>query len=66
MAAGVFGAIISLERAVAMGVVWAYLAPVLSLVGAVALVGGLPIAIGVLLLVLSASVLLAASVRIVF
>ena len=66
MAAGVFGAIISLERAVAMGVVWAYLAPLLSLVGAVALVGGIPIAIGALLLVLSASVLLAASVRIVF
>lgn len=66
MAAGVFGTIISLERAVAMGLGWAYLAPVLSLLGAVALVGGFPIAVGALLLVLSASVLLAASVRIVF
>lgn len=65
MTAGVFGTIISLERAVAMGVGWAYLAPALSLLGAVALVGGLPIAVGALLLVLSASVLLAASVRIV-
>ena len=34
MTAGVFGTIISLERAVAMGVGWAYLAPVLSLLGA--------------------------------
>lgn len=66
MAAGVFGTIISLERAVAMGVGWAYLAPVLSLLGAVALVGGLPVVVGSLLLALSASVLLAASVRIVF
>lgn len=66
MTAGVFGTIISLERAVAMGVGWAYLAPALSLLGAVALVGGPPIAVGALLLVLSASVLLAASVRIVF
>lgn len=66
MTAGVFGTIISLERAVAMGVGWSYLGPALSLLGAAALVGGLPIAIGALLLVLSASVLLAASVRIVF
>ena len=49
-----------------MGVGWAYLAPALSLLGAVALVGGPPIAVGALLLFLSASVLLAASVRIVF
>lgn len=66
MTAGVFGTIISLERAVAMGVGWAYLAPALSLLGAAALLVGLPIAVGALLLVLSASVLLAASVRIVF
>jgi len=64
MIAGVFGALISLERAVAMGLRWAFLAPVASLLGAFALVAGLPPTVGATLFVLSAGVLLAASVRI--
>ncbi len=40
MISGFLGTLISLERAVAIGRWWAYAAPVLSAIGAVALVGG--------------------------
>lgn len=64
MIAGVFGTLISLERAVAIGRGWPFLAPSTSAIGAFALVAGLPTAIGGTLFVVSAGVLLAASTRI--
>lgn len=64
MIAGVFGTLISLERAVAMGGFWPYLAPLASALGAVLLVVGVPAPMGVTLLVMSASILLLASLRI--
>jgi hypothetical protein len=39
---GVFGTVIGLERAVALGQRWSYLAPALGAAGAVGLLGGLP------------------------
>jgi hypothetical protein len=44
LVAGVFGAVISLERAVALGRPWALAAPAACLAGAAALVVGLPLA----------------------
>lgn len=42
MVSGFLGTLISLERAVALGVRWAYAAPLLSGVGGLALIAGLP------------------------
>ncbi|MCC6948976.1 MAG: hypothetical protein IT539_14520 [Bradyrhizobiaceae bacterium] len=42
MIAGFLGTLISLERAVAVGLWWAYLAPALSALGAIALIAGAP------------------------
>jgi len=51
MISGFLGTVISLERAVAIGRWWAYLAPALSAIGAVALVVGAPVfASGIFLL----------------
>jgi hypothetical protein len=44
MISGFLGTLISLERAVAIGRWWAYTAPALSTIGAVALIGGAPAA----------------------
>ncbi len=52
MVAGFFGALISLERAVAKGDRWTYIAPLLSGVGAVLLAVGVPGLIGPILLTL--------------
>ncbi len=48
MVSGFLGTVISLERAVAIGRRWAYLAPLLSAAGAAALVAGLPVWLGAL------------------
>jgi hypothetical protein len=42
LVSGVFGRLVGLERAVALGIGWAYAAPALSASGTVLLVGGLP------------------------
>ena len=64
MIAGVFGTLISLERAVALGWRWPYLAPCASALGAVALLAGLPVEIGATLFAISAVLLSAACLRI--
>ncbi len=50
MISGFLGTVISLERAVALGRPWAYIAPALSAIGAVALVMGAPSLAAVLIL----------------
>ncbi|MBI3284583.1 MAG: hypothetical protein HYZ65_06985 [Burkholderiales bacterium] len=57
-----FGAVISLERAVAIGRGWAYLAPAAAGVGGALLIGGAPLLLTQLLLIAAAGTLLAASV----
>ncbi|MDP1731309.1 MAG: hypothetical protein Q8L54_09070 [Devosia sp.] len=64
MIAGVFGTLISLERAVAMGWRWPFLAPIGSGLGAIALLAGVPVELGALLFAASAAVLSFASLRI--
>ncbi|MGB5080023.1 MAG: hypothetical protein WBO23_04685 [Burkholderiales bacterium] len=63
MVAGFFGTVISLERAVALGHRWAYLAPLAAALGALALVAAMPLA-AMLLFVAAGVVLLAASLAI--
>jgi hypothetical protein len=57
MVAGFLGTVISLERAVALGRRWAYLAPLLNGLGAVLLVAGLPAWSGALLITAGGGVL---------
>ncbi|RZJ83789.1 MAG: hypothetical protein EOO64_05415 [Massilia sp.] len=64
MVAAVFGGLISLERAVALGHRWAFIAPILSFCGGAALVSGLPPWFGGGLLVGAAAVLTIASLTI--
>lgn len=61
MICGLFGTLISLERAVAMGQSWPYGAPVLSAVGVIALLAGLPTDIAALSFIAAACVLSLAS-----
>jgi hypothetical protein len=61
MICGLFGTLISLERAVAIGRDWAYGAPIFSAAGSIALLIGLPPIIGFPCLVLSAAILVMAS-----
>jgi hypothetical protein len=65
MIAGFLGTVISLERAVAVGRGWAYAAPALSAVGALALLADMPRVSG-LVFVSASVVLLAASLSIIF
>jgi hypothetical protein len=58
MVSGFLGTVIGLERAVALGYRWAYLAPLLSAAGSVLLLVGLPPASGGLLFSLSSFVLI--------
>ncbi|HZU05483.1 MAG TPA: hypothetical protein VFB73_05880 [Chloroflexota bacterium] len=58
MVSGFLGTVIGLERAVALGYRWAYLAPLLSAAGSVLLLGGLPPPAGGLLFCLSSFVLI--------
>ena len=61
MAVAFFGTVISLERAVALNRPWAYLAPALCGVGGLALLAGLPLALGGGLLALGLGGLVATS-----
>src|SRR5262245_25467534 len=63
MISGFLGTLISLERAVALGRAWPYGAPVLSSLGALALLAGMP-HLGALAFILASAVLLSASARI--
>ena len=60
MIGGFFGTVISLERAVALGIGWPYFAPLLSGIAAVALIGDVPLAWAQWLLCASALVMTAA------
>lgn len=64
MISGLFGTMISLERAVALGGGWPYLAPALSALGSLLLLAGLPPVLGAAASVLAGAVLVAASLRI--
>lgn len=61
MVSGFFGTVISLERAVALGRRWAYLAPLASGLGALMLLLAMPAALGQGLSVAGSAVMLAAS-----
>jgi hypothetical protein len=61
MIPGLFGTLISLERAVALGRDWPYAAPVLAIAGSFLLMAGLPPALAVSCFVVSAAILVAAS-----
>ncbi|MEO8103847.1 MAG: hypothetical protein ABI790_15095 [Betaproteobacteria bacterium] len=60
MIGGFFGTVISLERAVALGVRWPYLAPLFSGLAAIALIAAAPLPWSALLLSLAALVMCAA------
>ena len=60
MTLGFLGTVIGLERAVALGHRWLYLAPVLSGAGALALVGGAPVPVGGVAFALAGALLTAA------
>lgn len=64
MICGVFGTLIGLERAVALGWRWPYLGPAASAAGTALLIGGATTSIGGAFYLLAALVLLAASLRI--
>lgn len=64
MISGLFGALISLERAVALGGGWPYLAPALSVLGSLLLLAGFTPALGSAAYVLASGILVAASIRI--
>lgn len=57
MVSGFVGTVISLERAVALGKRWTYTAPLLTGVGALTLLAGLPLPLGPLLITLGSLVL---------
>jgi hypothetical protein len=61
MICGFFGALIGLERAVALGGRWIFAAPLLACAGALALVAGAPLQAAAALFVLASAVLTAAS-----
>lgn len=61
MVAAFFGTVIGLERAVALGRFWGYLAPAASGAGGVALLAGLATSLAFLLLTLGATILLLAT-----
>lgn len=64
MVSGFFGTLISLERAVALGRVWAYGGPLFGGLGGLSLIGGVSGALGPLLLTLASAVLLLASLSV--
>ncbi|KQW76082.1 hypothetical protein ASC89_22035 [Devosia sp. Root413D1] len=66
MVCGVFGTLISLERAVAIGLAWPYTAPACFGLGALLMVSGLSVGAAATLTVVAAAVFLAASIWIVF
>jgi len=64
MISAFFGTVISLERAVALGRRWAYMAPAGAAVGGIALLAGAPTALAQWLFVAASCVMVVASVRI--
>ena len=64
MVSGFFGTVIGLERAVALARRWAYAAPLLTGLGALALIAGVPVAIAGTVMTLGSLVLLAASLEV--
>lgn len=64
MVCGLFGTLIGLERAVAMGRLWPHLAPILCAAGTAAMLAGAPAAIALWLFVAGAAVLTAATLAI--
>lgn len=65
MASGFFGTVIGLERAVALGRRWAYLGPALTGLGGLALIIGVELRLGALLILLGSAVLVGASALVV-
>ncbi|HEY6896088.1 MAG TPA: hypothetical protein VI279_02415 [Rhodocyclaceae bacterium] len=63
MIACFFGTVISLERAVALNLAWAYLAPVAAALSGLALIFGAPLVLAQALQILAASVLLVGGLR---
>jgi len=61
MICGFFGTLIGLERAVALGGHWAFLAPALSCLGAALAVGGAPFGVAAFLFTSAATILVAGS-----
>jgi hypothetical protein len=57
MISGLFGTVIGLERSVAFGKGWAYVAPILSALGTVALLAGAPTVLGATLYLVAAGIL---------
>lgn len=66
MVCGVFGTLISLERAVAIGLAWPYAAPACFGLAALLMISGLSVGSAAALTVVAAAVFLAASIWIVF
>jgi hypothetical protein len=66
MVCGFLGTLISLERAVALGRKWAYLAPLLAAIGSIDLVAGSFVTIGILLIVLASVVLACIFIAVLF
>ncbi len=64
MISAFLGTVISLERAVALGRGWAYLAPAAAGIGGVALLAGAPLALTQGLSIVAAAILLAASAQV--
>ena len=64
MISAFFGTVISLERAVALGRRWAYLAPASASFGGIALLAGAPLVVGQGFALMAAALLLAASVAV--
>jgi len=60
MVCGMLMTVVSLERAVALGRIWSYIAPVLGAVGAISLVVGAPPAVAMLAILISSALLVAA------
>ncbi|OIQ78354.1 hypothetical protein GALL_399390 [mine drainage metagenome] len=66
MVCGFLGTVISLERAVAIGRRWAYLAPFTAALGGIALIAGMPWFIGAALVTIASLILCIATADIVF
>lgn len=64
MVCGFLGTVISLERAVAIGVRWAYFGPLSAAFGGLTLISGLPWFVGVCLLTIASAILSIATVQI--
>lgn len=64
LVSGLFGTLIGLERAIALGRPWAFVCPLVAGIGTLALLSGLPVVAGAAFYVAAATVLVAASVTV--